>query len=65
MWQSRDGCSRFRERMVSVVWWKWGALSQKLDDFLEFLQILASFPHAIDIGENCLVWETFFISPNP
>jgi len=40
---------RSRQRMVSVVWWKWGALSSKLHDFPKFLQIFTSFPHSFDL----------------
>lgn len=37
-----------------MVGWKRGALSQKLDDCLEFLQILASLSHAFDIAGKLL-----------
>jgi hypothetical protein len=35
--------------MVSVVRWKRDVLGQKLDNLLQLLQVLPSFPHALDI----------------
>ena len=40
---------RSHEWMVSVVRWKRNALGQKLDNLLQLLQVLPSFPHAFDI----------------
>ena len=40
---------RSDEWMVSVVRWKRSALSQKLDNLLQLVQVLPSLPHALDI----------------
>ena len=56
---------RSDEWMVSVVRWKWGALGQKPDNFLQLSA--GPFPRfriRLTSRENCLVCETFFISPN-
>src|SRR4030042_607743 len=40
---------RSHEWMVSVVRWKRDALDQKFDNLLQLVQVLPSFPHALDI----------------
>ena len=58
---------RSDEWMVSVVRWKRSALGQKLDNLLQLVQILSSFPHALDIpgklpGLRDLIHFSHFLS---